>query len=370
MADAGWQQCNTQHCDHSVRTCVPLRFLFHHTTTACAQFFARASTCVSRRYTLIRLYPPPHNISPCVAAQAFQTLLTPFSSSTPSMHTAVTAAFLLTPNPLRSPSVRPHTSSACPRACDTTPIENAQLQPPTTLAQTTALATAALSRAIHAGHHRIRINALIPGLNPLIEDTFPYSSQTLQLLVRSLLTDTPSLAQVPDAVLLFPSDGGAAAAASVYSTNPLPSSEHVRTSSFAVRDLVAVDGRVSAHANVLVAPVCRRGDDIMNQLTTVISEAPDAVWILFNAAFDADRAAVGIKEMTRRSHFENSFVNAFYYRGLYKIKRPSLIAVEKGALLYLYPGPWNIFSFSAGKYKLVEQMQHMPTVNDISRILS
>lgn len=49
----------------------------------------------------------------------------------------------------------------------------------------------------------------------------------------------------------------------------------------------------------------------MHELETVISETPDATWILLNQQLDNDRAAVGMKENSSHAAFLESFTNVF-----------------------------------------------------------
>lgn len=250
--------------------------------------------------------------------------------------------------------------------------------PPTSIEAAVALAAKSVDNAISAGVKRVRVTALIPGLNPIAEDTYPFSLSLQNILARALVTQTSTLSALPDASLLFESAGTAAAASAQYTrdagetyvrgddddnnddtvNNEDGQSVRVKTASFAGRDFV--EGRASKHANVLVAPVSSRGDPIMDDLEAVIREAPDAVWVLFNARLDVDRAAVGMAESTRRASFEESFEDIFYFRNLFEIKRPRLIAVERGAILKCFGQAYQVFGLADGEYVLGGESDELP----------
>lgn len=138
-------------------------------------------------------------------------------------------------------------------------------------------------------------------------------------------------------------------------------------SSFATRD--EIDGGASRDLNLLVAPICRRGDDVMDQLEAALAQAPHATWLLFNPSLYTDRAAVGMGEITRRNEFEACFPHAFYFRGLYQVRRPTMVAVEKGALMFSFPGPWTLYALLGGEYQLVLEQHEMPNVDQITTVL-
>lgn len=86
--------------------------------------------------------------------------------------------------------------------------------------------------------------------------------------------------------------------------------------------------------NFIVSPVSNRGDSVMDDLDTILSEAPDAVWVLVNAALTLDRAAVGMSENKRRQDFLESFTEVFYFR--------NLVRHLYNGLKPLSNAPWNI----------------------------
>lgn len=243
----------------------------------------------------------------------------------------------------------------------------AQPQLPTNLPSTITFAAAAASKALATGATRIKVTALIPGLNPQLEEAVPYSSQTLYTLARGIAISTPALRTL-STTLLFPSSGDAAAAAAFY-RREISEDASVRTASYFRRD--GKEGRVSTDANVIVAPISSRGDRVMDDLESVISEAPDAIWVLLNADLDVDRASVGMAENERRASFIRAFINAFYFRNLFEVRRPKLTAVERGALYFSYPGPWSVYAIDeeAMGYYLVAEDDDMPRPDRITALI-
>ncbi|CAN8072441.1 unnamed protein product, partial [Agarophyton chilense] len=161
--------------------------------------------------------------------------------------------------------------------------------------------------------------------------------------------------------LLFASPGAAAAAATQYrrADVALPSGLHT-----------AVFDQPCAHANVLVAPVALRGDDLLPQLLRATTAAPHALWLLLNADLSAERAAVGMRESERRARFERSFELAFYFRNLFEVRRPSLRADEKGVLLFTFAHGWRAFALHPTRgYVLLAEWPSRPPLELLSRLL-
>lgn len=214
-----------------------------------------------------------------------------------------------------------------------------------------------MSQALSNGHRKLLINAKIPGLNPALEQIFPFSSSLLNIVSRSLITQTPNLSNLPSACLLFSSSGSSAQASAQYARDDsllpsIPSSSlSLWTASYAQRDMGGnSDGCTSEYANVIVNPVTSRGDPIMDALEMTVQQNPQATWILLNPDLGADRAAVGMRESARRADFQQQFTTAFYYRPLFEIQRPKLDAVERGALLFTFGGPWRVFALVDGAF--------------------
>lgn len=233
-----------------------------------------------------------------------------FISIMPSAFSNINMAFL---TPIHISTHHITQTFLSPTCCTQPPTPPpAQPQLPTNLPSTITFAAAAASKALATGATRIKVTALIPGLNPQLEEAVPYSSQTLYTLARGIAISTPALRTL-STTLLFPSSGDAAAAAAFY-RREISEDASVRTASYFRRD--GKEGRVSTDANVIVAPISSRGDRVMDDLESVISEAPDAIWVLLNADLDVDRASVGMAENERRASFIRAFINAFYFRNL------------------------------------------------------
>lgn len=235
---------------------------------------------------------------------------------------------------------------------------------PNSVESTVGLATDAISKALQDGHTRILINALIPGLNPALEQSFPFSSSLLNTLSASLVTKTPKLQALPNSSLLFASSGTAAAATAQFRRDNPDGTTNIASASFSGRD--TAEGRTSSHCNVIINPISSRGDPVMDDLQLVMSENPDATWILLNPQLGVDRAAVGMRENSRRAAFIESFTNTFYLRPLFEIQRPRLNAVERGSLLFTYGNPWKVFSLVGGQYVLADELDRMPDPEEIT----
>lgn len=269
---------------------------------------------------------PPHTIS-CARALPYlrraaraSRIVSPLSPNTSAMLAFAAAPFA---TPLRTTAAR----AVSPRACAPNPSAWAATPPPTTVDGVVRLAAAAVDRAARDGHVRLRVDALPPGLNPAVEQTVPLSASLLAAVARAVVRGAPALAGLGDAALLFSSAGTAAAADAQFAragdgadgdgggeVEGLEVDVTVSNASFSLRD--AREGRASKGCNVLVAPKSARGDRVMDDLEAVMGEAEGATWILLNAELGLDRAAVGIRESGRRAAFEESFVQAFYFRNL------------------------------------------------------
>ncbi|PXF41539.1 hypothetical protein BWQ96_08742 [Gracilariopsis chorda] len=238
----------------------------------------------------------------------------------------------------------------------------ATFPPPTSVDETVRLASQSVNAALQAGQRRVRVDAIIPGLNVRVEETYPYSSATLNTVALQTVLNTDLIGGAQSCTLLFPSAGAAAAAATQYRRDGVTLPEGVRTGSFS--------DTPSEHANVLVAPVATRGDPLLPLLEGAVASAPQAVWMLLNADLSADRAAVGMRESARRARFEDSFERAFYFRNVFMVKRPTLRAVEKGALLFCYGAGWSVFALQTDGYELVKRCDKMPSVEELTSVVS
>lgn len=237
-------------------------------------------------------------------------------------------AFCVAPNFALGPRHRTR-PVVCPVATASSNDRPDPPSPPTSIESTIALASAAVSDAIDAGEKRLRVSALIPGLNPLVEDAYPYSTAALNKLARGIILDTPQLGAAASCSLMFQSSGSAALATKQFSREDALSEaqttrqEHpsveISTTSYAMRD--ASSNRSSPDTNVIVAPTSSRGESIMDALESVIADDPSATWLLLNPDLTLDRAAVGMGESTRRATFLQSFSEAFYFRNIVSLQQ-------------------------------------------------
>lgn len=153
----------------------------------------------------------------------------------------------------------------------------------------------------------MRLDLIVPGLNTLIEDTAPFSDTLLNSLVTSI-ADNSSALNERSVALLYKSAGTAAAAKAQYAGE-----KDVLFASYSKRD---GGGERIKEANMIVRPTSERGARVMEDMEAIVSEAPEAIWVLINPDFGIDRAATGMKEMERRRKFLDTFINACYFRNL------------------------------------------------------
>lgn len=236
---------------------------------------------------------------------------------------------------------------------------------------------------------RAAVNLLTPGLNPALEDTYPYSESALcdaaALLALAAVRAYPA---APHVALLFKSAGNAASARAYYTSpaSPAPSSfaealaaGDISIGSFAGRD--AARPRPDAAAPcppravvVVVNPVSARGDPVVADVRALVeageAAAPDTAptaHVLLNPDFDADVSALGMRDRAERDSFLKSFESSYYLRTLASIARPSLLATERGALLRAAPGRYGVFALDAsGAYELVKEFDERPDRNQVT----
>lgn len=224
------------------------------------------------------------------------------------------------------------------------------------------LASQSVKAALQAGHGRVRVDAIIPGLNVRVEETYPYSSATLNTVALQTALNSGLVGDAQRCALLFASAGAAAAARTQYRRDGVALPEQLDTASFS--------DAPSADANVVVAPVATRGDALLPVLEAAVGRAPHAVWVLLNADLSGDRAAVGMRESARRARFEDSFERAFYFRNLFAVRRPTLQAVERGAVLFRFGEGWSVFALRTDGYELVKRSDTMPSAEELTSAVS
>jgi Domain of unknown function (DUF1995) len=271
-------------------------------------------------------------------------------------------AFLATPltatSTFRSSLVTFH-RRVSPRCCASVPAPAV----PTSFSEAVAGAAAALSTAAAP---RATVSALIPGLNPALEDTAPYSDATLCDFALGLAVALSECTDPPRRVALLFKSAGTAAAAKAYYAASSPLLPSLSIASFAARDAARATPSqppprvvpVGA-VGIFVNPVNSRGDPVDRDdvQPLVEREGAESDFILLNPDFTADSSALGVAEMSRRASFLRTFVCAYYFRSVFSIKRPSLEAVERGAVLRVYPSDFLVYSFDArsGRYRRVAE---------------
>lgn len=183
---------------------------------------------------------------------------------------------------------------------------------PRNLNEAITVCARSLDAAVASGARRMRIRALVPGLNVALEDSFPYNEQLLLMLTLSLVRSSKALTTAPHVALLFKSAGTAAAAsnACAKSGEPLPS--HVDIGVYDDSTQVQTTGAV----RVIVNPVSARGNPVLDELERAVARDPDATWVLLNPDFTGDRSALGVRELDRRAEFLKQFTDVFYFRNL------------------------------------------------------
>jgi Domain of unknown function (DUF1995) len=270
-------------------------------------------------------------------------------------------AFLATPgtavSTFRSSPVTFHRRIS-PQCCASVPSPAV----PTSFSEAVAGAAAALSTAAAP---RATVSALVPGLNPALEDTAPYSDATLCDLALGLAVALSGCTDPPRRVALLFKSAGTAAAARAYYTASSPLLPSLSIASFAARDAARAapsqpPPRVVpvGAVGIFVNPVNSRGDPVDRDdvQPLVEREGDESDFILLNPDFAADSSALGVAEMSRRASFLRTFVCAYYFRSVFSIKRPSL-AIERGAVLRVYPSDFAVYSLDSrsGEYRRVAE---------------
>lgn len=208
---------------------------------------------------------------------------------------------------------------------------------------------------------RLRVDVLCPGLAPAVEEQFPLSDALLYgvaLRLAAALAAAPRSggdggdggggggdAATPDVRVLFGSAGGAASAAKHYADAATPVPSGVTLGSLSPREVggapPADGGAASAGpppTYLVVAPTNARGDPVVRTLgRCVAAAAPGATWVLLNprlASSGGDGAGgTGLAEAATRRALLGSFATAYYFRNVFVIERPRLVAREAGVIL-------------------------------------
>lgn len=260
---------------------------------------------------------------------------------------------------------------------------------PRSVEDTVRVASRSIEEAASQGVRQMQLGVLVPGLNPSLEENVPYNEGLLFAVAAALATECNLFKDAPKVSLLFKSAGTAASASQNYKKNEekLLQNPNVSIASFDKRDQdfeapsdaqsLSSSGNVTAEGsgavqdsakpvNLIVNPVSARGDPLVDHLAQLTSNRQSEFWIMLNPDFTADRSALGLRDMGKREAFLQSFAQIFYFRNLFEIKRPKLIPVERGMLLYLYPGPWKVYRYLRDEYDEVGQYDREPTREQIT----
>jgi hypothetical protein len=82
-----------------------------------------------------------------------------------------------------------------------------------------------------------------------------------------------------------------------------------------------------------VTPQNSVGDAVITDVESCVQAAPQATHIILNGKLD-DMAALGISERDRHMSFLGNFKQAYYFRNLVTITRPTLEPIERGACVF------------------------------------
>ena len=246
---------------------------------------------------------------------------------------------------------------------------------PTDPGQVVQGAARALVAGAMACERRLQCQVLLPGVHGLVEDTVPFSEQLLiRLGLRlgvEIMADEAWARQslYPLVRLVFLSEGTAAVARAIWQqqwtrwSEPLGEQAESRLSSRSLATRVSSpvdwgDERAPSGAVrrivVFMAPQNRRGLPVVTDIEKAMrnTQADDAtvpadawVWVLLNPLLvdQEDNVALSIREIDRRRAFVRSFIQAYTFRPLYRVQRPSMRAVGHGLLWHTYAQPWRVF---------------------------
>eukprot|EP00181_Compsopogon_caeruleus_P002089 CAMPEP_0184686626 /NCGR_PEP_ID=MMETSP0312-20130426/23317_1 /TAXON_ID=31354 /ORGANISM="Compsopogon coeruleus, Strain SAG 36.94" /LENGTH=388 /DNA_ID=CAMNT_0027141927 /DNA_START=935 /DNA_END=2101 /DNA_ORIENTATION=+ len=257
-----------------------------------------------------------------------------------------------------------------------------------------SLVTELDQRPVEAGPSRWSISILIPGLNPQLENTAPFNEQLQFSIAAGIANVLTNETENLSVVLLFASAGTAASARKYLSIKSsagnggpgkfLISSldsrgfERVLVETSASTDGLEKRAETSHERQVFIAvgPKNNRGDSvtlILEQIVAILQRQDSfSALVLLNPELEGrdDVLALNIREIQRRRAFVSSFQAAFYFRPLFVIQRPSLVAKERG--LIFRPNPAAdyaiyVFSSSRGQYSLVSTSSRLPSRETISR---
>jgi len=212
----------------------------------------------------------------------------------------------------------------------------------------------------------------------MIDARFPYQESVL-------LRQTIQLAQIfpsKKVMMLFDSAGTAASAQAYYKkmvneTVPKNLIFSVASRGRVIRDKLHsedftpdVKSESPCDIYMVVRPENLRGDSVVLSIEQAVNKVPDATWILLNPALEdtVDGYTFGIQERDRRKQFVDQFETCFHYRGLFSIRRPTLVPKEHGALVKRFEEPWTAFRLTQGGYQKVKEWDEKPTRSKLNSI--
>lgn len=218
-----------------------------------------------------------------------------------------------------------------------------------------SLAASALDEILRSNtsNNLLAIDVLTPGLNPKLEQKAMLQQESLFRLIIDLL---PVLVQSdPSSVIvMFPSTGDAAGFA-----------KFVRQVNYDISPSIALDQLnsrpQSASLALIVTPKNRSviassrdpspplttcmtrsvGDPVIETIRELVDGNPRLRLVLLNGDL-SDRVTTGMKRKNEREAFRSSIRQAFYFRNIVEISRPSLIPSEIGLLMYQPRTAWQL----------------------------
>jgi hypothetical protein len=116
--------------------------------------------------------------------------------------------------------------------------------------------------------------------------------------------------------------------------------------------------------------VSARGDPVFADVSAVVARGGAAAYVLLNPDFfGTESAALGVADRTARLALRESFEDVFYLRTLAEVRRPALVAVERGALLRCWPGRFGLWRLAGGRYELVREFGRLPSRAEVTDAL-
>lgn len=190
--------------------------------------------------------------------------------------------------------------------------------------------------------HKLSVDLLTPGLNPKLEQKAILFQEYLFDLVASLV---PLLSRkFTQTALGFTSSGDAAGFQKHCNRNRIEISPNIELS-----DIVQLlrDKSSSSFPDCMVFIAARNnvGDPVLQrimEITTTCENMKQRCAFLFLNCDLSDKVTSGMQERSRRDQYRNSIVPAFYFRNIVYMQRPSLIPIERAALLYDPLNTWRL----------------------------